>query len=70
MTITYFKETDSLLISLNNNPVEETKDFSENILLDFDNNKNLVSITIEHAAKTASIANFTFNQIENKNAVC
>lgn len=70
MTITYFKETDSLLITFNNNKIEETKDISENILLDIDGNNNIVSMTIEHATKTATISNFSYNQIESKSAKC
>lgn len=70
MTITYFKETDTLLVTFNDNPIEETKDISENILLDLDIKKNIVSMTIEHATQTATISNFSFNQIADKRTVC
>lgn len=69
MTITYFKETDTLLVIFNNNQVDETKDISENILLDLDIKKNIVSMTIEHATQTATISNFSFNQIADKKEV-
>ncbi len=68
MTITYFKETDTLLITFNSNEVEETIDISENILIELDVNKNLVSMTVEHASKTATISNFAFNQVADKRA--
>ena len=42
MTITYFKATDTLYISFNDNPIEEKKDISENILIELDKNKNIV----------------------------
>jgi uncharacterized protein YuzE len=48
--------------------VHETKDLNENILLDLDKNGNVVSMTIEHAAKQTEIANFSFNQISEASA--
>ena len=66
MTITYFKDSDTLLVTFNNNKVEETKDISENILLDLDANKNIVNMTVEHATDTANISNFAFNQVDAK----
>ncbi|MEK6616601.1 MAG: DUF2283 domain-containing protein [Bacteroidota bacterium] len=66
MIITYFKDTDTLLVTFNDNKVEETKDISENVLLDLDADKNIVSMTVEHATYTATISNFAFNQIADK----
>ena len=63
MTITYFKDTDTLLVNFNKREIFETKDLNENILLELDKNGNVVSMTIEHAAKQAEIANFSFNQV-------
>lgn len=68
MTITYFKDTDTLLVSFNTNRVEETKEISENILLDLDADKNVVNMTVEHATYTATISNFAFNQVMGKKA--
>jgi uncharacterized protein YuzE len=64
MTITYFKDTDTLLVTFNANKVEETRDLSENIVADMDAMNNIVSMTIEHASQTATISHFAFNQIE------
>jgi uncharacterized protein YuzE len=63
MKITYFKDTDTLLLHFNNNKITETRDLNENILLDLDKLGNIVSITIEHAARQAEISNFSFNQV-------
>ena len=63
MKITYFKDTDTLLVTLNDNRIAETKDFSEDILVELDNTGNLVSMTIEHASKKANMADFSFNQV-------
>jgi uncharacterized protein YuzE len=68
MTITYFKDTDTLLVSFNDNKVEETTEISENVLLDLDADKNIVNMTVEHATYTATISNFAFNQVIGKKA--
>lgn len=63
MKVQYFPDTDTVLVTLNNHPVTQTKDFDENTLLDLDGDGNLVSITIEHATERADIANFSFEQV-------
>ena len=63
MIITYFKDTDTLLVNFAKREIHETKDLNENILLDLDKSGNVVSMTIEHAGKQAEISNFSFNQV-------
>lgn len=65
MKITYFKDTDTLLINFNDNKIIETKDLNENILIELDKNGNVVSMTIEHAKQQTEISSFSFNQVEN-----
>jgi uncharacterized protein YuzE len=65
MKITYFKDTDTLLVSLNENRIAETRDFSEDILVELDPTGNLVSMTIEHASQKANMTDFSFNQVNN-----
>ena len=69
MKITYFKDTDTLLVSFNNNEITETKDLNENVLVEMDKNGNVVSMTIEHAQHQTEIASFSYNQVENSRAV-
>lgn len=69
MKITYFKDTDTLLVNFNNNEITDTRDLSENVLVETDKNGNVVSMTIEHAQQQAEIANFSFNQVEKSGAV-
>ena len=69
MKITYFKDTDTLLVNFNNNEITNTKDLNENVLVETDKNGNVVSMTIEHAQQQAEIANFSFNQVENSGAI-
>ena len=63
MTITYFKDTDTLLVNFNKREIYETKDLGEDVLLELDKNGNVVSMTIEHAANQTEINNFSFNQV-------
>jgi uncharacterized protein YuzE len=63
MKVQYFPDTDTVLVTLNNKPVAETKDLDENTLLDLDSDGNLVSITIEHAKDRADISNFSFERV-------
>ena len=49
MKITYFKDTDTLLVNFNENEITNTKDLNENVLVEMDKNGNVVSMTIEHA---------------------
>ena len=67
MKIRYFTDTDTALIEFSNEPVIETKEISENLYIDLDNNGNLVSMTIEHAKDKASISEISYLQME-KNA--
>ncbi|MBW6533426.1 MAG: DUF2283 domain-containing protein [Mariniphaga sp.] len=65
MKITYFKDTDTLLVNFNDNEVIETKDLNENMLIELDKKGNVVSMTIEHAKQQTEISSFSFNQVEN-----
>jgi uncharacterized protein YuzE len=63
MKITYFEDTDTLLVYFNNNKIVETKDINENTLIELDAEGKIVSLTIEHAKEQTEIASFSFNQI-------
>lgn len=63
MNIKYFQDTDTLLVTFTASDVIETRDLSENVLLDLDKDGNIVSMTIEHAKEKASIDDFSFQQI-------
>lgn len=65
MKITYFKDTDTLLVNFNDNEVIETKDLNENMLIELDKKGDVVSMTIEHAKQQTEISSFSFNQVEN-----
>jgi uncharacterized protein YuzE len=68
MKIRYFSETDTALIEFSNKSVVETKEISENLYIDLDENGNLVSMTIEHAKDKASISEISYLQMEKSAA--
>lgn len=63
MKITYFEDTDTLLVYFNNNEIVETKDINENTLLELDAQGKVVAMTIEHAKNQTEISSFSFNQV-------
>ena len=63
MKITYFEDTDTLLVYFNNNEIVETKDINENTLLELDAHGKVVAMTIEHAKNQTEISSFSFNQV-------
>jgi len=63
MNVKYFKDTDTALLEFSSRPVDETKEISENVYVDLDKDGNLVSMTIEHAAKLASLPGVSLEEI-------
>lgn len=50
MKLQYYRETDSLYIDLSSKPSKESKEISEGIVLDYDENGKLVGIDIDNAS--------------------
>jgi len=63
MKIKYFTETDTALLEFASKPVGETREISEDIYVDLDAEGRLVSMTIEHAKTSASIRDFSFQEL-------
>jgi uncharacterized protein YuzE len=68
MKIRHFTDTDTALIEFSNKSVVETKEVSENLYIDLDENGNLVSMTIEHAKDKAGISEISYLQMEKSSA--
>jgi uncharacterized protein YuzE len=68
MKIKYFSDTDTALIEFSSEKISETKEISENIYIDIDENGNLVGMTIEHAKKSGALSAFSYEEISNKYA--
>jgi len=62
MKVTYFRDTDTAVVELIDEPVEETRELNENVYLDVDARGNLVRLTIEHAREQANLPEMVFSQ--------
>ena len=65
MKIKYFRDTDTALLEFSQAEVIETREVSENIYVDLDQNGNLVSMTVEHAAQNASLPEVAVEEVAN-----
>ena len=63
MKIKYFPDTDTALVEFTAYPVAETKEISDDVYVDLDASGRLVSMTIEHAKTSASIREFSFEEL-------
>ena len=68
MKIKFFEDTDTALIEFTTKPIVETREVSEDVYLDLDENGNLVSMTVEHAEEKANILDFAFERQPKVNA--
>jgi|Deesub1362B_J571_1020462.scaffolds.fasta_scaffold05779_4 uncharacterized protein YuzE len=63
MRVKYFPDTDTALIEFTDKEVYETKEISEDIYIDLDQDGNLVSMTIEHAKAKAGLREFSYQEM-------
>ena len=63
MKIKYFPDTDTALIEFADRMVAETREISEDIYVDMDEDGRLVSMTVEHAKTSARIKELTFHEV-------
>jgi len=65
MNIKYFRDTDTALLEFSNSNVDETREITENIYIDLDKDGNLVSMTIEHAKRSANLPSVNVQEFAN-----
>jgi len=63
MKIKYFKDTDTALLEFSDRGVAETREVSENVLVDLDEDGNLVSMTVEHASERANLPEVAIEEV-------
>lgn len=63
MRIKYFEDTDTTIVEFSSNPPIETQEFNANVYLDFDKDGQVVSLTIEHAGRSADMREFLYQRI-------
>lgn len=64
MRIKYFSDTGTLYVQFTDEEVVETKNFDEDIIVDLDKTGRLVGMTVEHASKSATLSEFSFQRYE------
>ena len=69
MRIKYFEDTDTALVEFSTDPPVETRELNENIYLDLDKKGRVVSMTIEHASRSAGMEEFMFQRFPSAMAV-
>ena len=65
MKLKYFRDTDTALLEFTDRRVAETREVSENVLVDLDEDGNLVSMTVEHASERASLPEVAIEEVTN-----
>lgn len=63
MKLNYYPETDSLYIDLSSNTSIESREISEGVVLDYDQNGNIVGIDIDNASKKVNLDDVSFSKI-------
>jgi len=60
MTVRYFPDTDTILITFSDRKVADTRDLTEDVLVGLDEQGRLASMTIEHAKQQMNATEFTY----------
>ena len=63
MKIAYYPETDSLYIDLPSTNSTDSREVSDGVVLDYDDNGNLVGIDIDQASAKLDISELTIHQL-------
>lgn len=70
MKLNYYEETDSLYIDLSAGTSVESKEISDGVVLDYDEDGKLVGIDIDNASKKLNLNEFSINNLPfGKNAI-
>jgi uncharacterized protein YuzE len=66
MRLNYYPETDSLYIDLSERASVESKEISEGVILDYDENGKLVGIDIDNASNKIDLKKLTLSKLPGK----
>jgi uncharacterized protein YuzE len=66
MKLNYFPDTDSLYIDLAQRPSVESREVSDGVVLDYDDDGNLVGIDIDHASRKLDLRELVTSHIPLK----
>ena len=63
MRVKCSSDTDATLVEFADGPPVETRALDENIYLDLDADGHIVSLTVEHAQRTAGMDEFSYQRV-------
>jgi len=63
MKVKYFPDTDTLLVHFSDKKIADTRDLNENVLVEFDKDGRVVSMTIEHAGQHVDVNEFSYQNV-------
>jgi uncharacterized protein YuzE len=63
MRISYYPDTDSLYIDLSSKPSADSREVSDGVVLDYDEDGNLTGIDIEQASTKLEIRELIMNKL-------
>ncbi|MDO8908253.1 MAG: DUF2283 domain-containing protein [Pseudohongiella sp.] len=66
MKLNYDPDTDSLYIDLSDKPGIESREVSEGVVLDYDEDGNLAGIDIDNASKKVDMAELTLSRLPGR----
>jgi uncharacterized protein YuzE len=66
MKVNYYPDTDSLYIDLSERPSAESREISEGVLLDYDDEGNLVGIDIDNASTKVELHRLVVSKLPGK----
>ena len=66
MKLNYYADTDSLYIDLLEQPSVESREISEDVVLDCDANGNLVGIDIDNASRKVDLRRLVLSNLPGK----
>jgi uncharacterized protein YuzE len=66
MKLNYYPDTDSLYIDLSVNPSVESREVSDGVVLDYDEEGNLVGIDIDNASRKLDLSEVVTSHIPHR----
>jgi uncharacterized protein YuzE len=66
MKVKYFPDTDTAFIEFKESEIFETREISENVYINVDQQGNIVNMSIEHANSNAGLKEFSYQEITRK----
>ena len=66
MRVKYFADTDTALVEFAEGPQVETRELEEDLYIDLDADGHIVSLTVEHAQRSAGMEEFSYERLPAK----